>query len=284
MSDHFQGIRGFVEAITGRGAYDDAAYNASLNRLMRQRSAQTGLDRQLELLIRDKDINRNRGDADRLIEDDLVRANTLGGTGSDWLASERARGASTQSDAMAEGLAAVMGARESGDELPTDFVNALTGVSAGKLLTDKHVQVQDRSGADLELTQQQLLKAIAGTASEEALTRKRDRANLGGSSKFNLETPTKQQIDEMLRGPDIIEEHFFGADEAFEGPSILDEFTKFQVSRVGSDPRMADASYAIAKFLEFKQAGGTSVAGASQVPQSITEFVRDPSGRLVPSQ
>jgi hypothetical protein len=73
----FGGIRDFVAALTGGGQSQANSYDATTARLMRQRSSQAQLDRQLEQLVRDKDINRNRGELNTVIEDPLIRALTL---------------------------------------------------------------------------------------------------------------------------------------------------------------------------------------------------------------
>ncbi len=101
-----------------------------------------------------------------------------------------------------------------------------------------------------------------------------------------MENPSKEQYDllyEERRNEPGFFNNLLGTEPGTEEVFIFDEFERWRTERALAGEDVTDAGIAIQKFLAAKRAGAV-VAGASQVPQSITEFVRDPSGRLVPSQ
>ncbi len=300
---NFQGIEDFVAAITGGGG---AAQGQEFNRLVKQRSAQVSLDRKLEQLTRDKDINRNRGGLNDTIEDDLLRQLVLGGpgVGANFSAGQKGIKTGIESEALRGALDAILGAQAGGGELDTDFTNALTGVSSGKLLAPTNVQVQDQATSDISASDAvaalnqgkltDLLPAQVGAA--EALTRQRDasaaRSALpSNAGRLNLENLTQDQLG-LLGGQEIdipsefAIQRFFGAGET-KGRSedFFPEFMKFQAENAVLDPRFQDATFALNAFLEFKKGGGAVVAGASEAPSSptgpVAKFVRDANGNLV---
>ncbi len=300
---NFQGIEDFMEAITGGSG---VTRGDEFTRLIRQRSAQATLDRKLEQLTRDKDINANRGSESIGNLDPLLRSLVLGGpgVGTNFAAGQRGIKTGIESEALRGALEAILGAQASGGEIDTDFTNALTGVSSGKLLAPTNVQVQGQATSDISASDavaalnegrlETLLPAQVGAA--EALIRKRDASAArserpSNAGRLNLENLSQDQIG-LLGGQeiDIPSENplarFFGAFET-KGRSedFFPEFMKFQTENAILDPRFQDATFALTKFLEFKEGGGAVVAGASAAPASptgqVAKFVRDENGNLV---
>jgi len=305
MPSHFTEVEGFFNSITGGGnAFNDAAYNASLNRLIRQRSAQTTLDSKLEKLIRDKDINANRSDIRGLIDDDLLRATVLGGagTGANLAAGRRAEGTDIENDIMRQALAAVTGAEQGGQQVPADLLNALNAVR-GKLLGPQNVQVQPQATADLNFTNQQIDTSGALELSNAALEQKRIKETAAINPGPDLEALTTNQLDLLSVGPDTIPVDTtpgFFKRETIENLPLSDpraankfakmtederdalmqflgpEFAQWRVARLTTDPDMIDSSHAIGKYLEERVGGGlpaagrpAPVAGESAIPNPV---------------
>jgi hypothetical protein len=285
MAD-FRGIEDFVSAVTGGNRLgEDAVYNASLNRLVRQRSAQTSLDKQLELLAREKDINANRATAGGAIEDDLIRAITLGNLGSSFSGAQSGAQTGIENEALQAALDSVLGQQAAGAPQETDFVNALTGVRSGKLLGPTNVQVQNQATSDigasdaaaalntgkLEQLLPEQIKAV------QALTGARDasaaRSAIAPGSRLNLENPTVDQLG-LLGNQEIEIEsenpllRFIGEGKTTElTDDLLPEFMRFQSENAVLDPNYQDATFALDKFLQSKQTGAP-VAGASPAPNT----------------
>lgn len=285
MAD-FSGIEDFVGAVTGRGRLDDAAYNASLTRLTRQRAAQTSLDKQLELLAREKDINANRGAAGGLIPDDLLRSLTLGNLGSSFSGAQSGTQTGIENEALQAALDAVLGAQAGGTEQPTDFVNALTGVRAGKLLSPTNVQVQDQATSDIGASdalgalnrgkrtdllpvQVEAQQALTGARNASALRSERPSA----SGRLNLENPSIDLLGLLGNVETEVESEnpllrFLGEGKTTETTEdLLPAFLQFQSENALLDPNYQDASFAVNEFLKSRSANNAPVAGAGPGPE-----------------
>ncbi len=283
---NFQGIEDFVAAITGGGG---VTRGDEFSRLVRQRSAQVTLDRKLEQLTRDKDINVNRSNLSTGIDDELLKSLVLGGpgVGANFAAGQRGLKTGIESEALRGALDAILGAQAGGGELPTDLLNALTGVSSGKLLAPTNVQVQAQATSDLgvsdalgALNEGRLNDLLpAQVEATEALTGQRiasaeRSARPSNAGRLNLENLSADQIP-LLGGTeiDIPSEsaigRFFGRTTKGRSEDFFPEFMKFQAENAVLDPRFQDATFALTKFLEFKEGGsGAVVAGAGEAPAS----------------
>lgn len=298
---NFQGIEDFVAAITGGGG---VVPGQEFNRLVAQRSAQVSLDRKLEQLMREKDINVNRATAGANIEDELLRALVLGGPGlgANFSAGQRGLKTGIESEALRAALDAIMNQQRTGGEPQTDFINALTGVSAGKLSTPANVQVQSQATSDTNVSD--ALAALnegrletllpAQVAASKALTGQRNAAaersalpsNVG---RINLENPSKEQyellFEERKKEPGFFN-NLLGTKPGTEDVFIFDEFERWRTERALAGEDVTDAGIAIQKFLASKRAdSGAVVAGAGEAPASptgqVSNFVRDANGNLV---
>ena len=326
MAD-FRGIEDFVAAVTGGNRFEDAAYNASLTRLTRQRAAQTSLDKQLELLAREKDINANRGDVRNLMTgDDLARAIALSnsGTGANLSGFRSSEKTDLQTQTMQQALDAISGAEQSGNELPTDLINALTGVASGKLLGPTNVQVQPQATSDIRgseavaaLNEGKLNDLLpVQIEAEQALTDQRNRANIDGGGGLDFEELSSIGLENLILNPDTLPIKTgstsripFVGEDIIENLPLSDpraqkawaemnpddraallqrlapEFNRWRVAQSTTDPNMTDETYAIGKFLDFKLGQGAAVSGASRAPNPApVVFVRGPDGTLIPQQ
>jgi hypothetical protein len=300
MAD-FRGIEDFVSAVTGGNRFaEDAAYNASLNRLVRQRSAQTALDKQLELLAREKDINTNRAAAGPLIEDDLLRAVTLGNLGSSYSGAQSGAQTGIENQAKQAQLNAILGL-EPGAEIPADFLNALNTVT-GKLLGPTNVQVQPQATSDIrasealaalnERKRTDLLPVQVGA--QEALIGQREAAAArsarpSGSGRLNLENPTIDQLSLLGNQEFEVESEnpilrALGKGKTTETTEdLLPAFMQFQAENAILDPNFQDSTFALNEFLKSRAASNVPVAGAVPAPDAgvpgaaVAALMADPS-------
>jgi len=316
MAEQFQGFQSFVRALTGENQFlDRRADEASFSRLLRQRSAQTSLDRQLELLARDRDINLSRGDLRGSIDDDVIRALTLGGpgVGANFSAAQTGVGTGIKNTASQTALDAVLGAETAGADPRTDFINALIGVAGNRQTSPSGVLTREQATSDLRGSEavaalnegrlEDLLPTQVGAA--EALTNQRNRAGGGLDAGPDLEPLTSIQAESLILDPESIPITsgipFFKKTEnvPFDDPRAQEkfselspskqsallqflgpEFAQWRIANLPLDPTLADSDIAIGKFLEFKRSGSAApVAGAGPAP--VTQFIRDTSGNLV---
>lgn len=297
MTD-YSGIRDFAAAITGGGnTVGNAHYDAAMSRLIRQRASQTSLDKQLEQLAREKDVNRNRTELSTLIEDPLVRAVTLAGqgAGTNYAAAQRGTQTSIENDVLNAAVAAITGATESGGQLPVDLLNALTGVARGKLLAPTNVSVQEQADADIERTAAQtaldlirasdLIPAQADAATALAEQRRTPRAGSGSnSSPITLNRPSDDQMALLFEevAPARLEESIlpFGiGDKAIEAElkDLYPEFEAWRARAALSGRDVKDPGIAIQQFLSEREGGqpiqvsGESSPSAPVVPTVLTQ-------------
>jgi len=329
----FQGIEDFVGAVSGGGnGLEAAAYNASLDRLMRQRNQQALLDKRLEEATLAKSINTERATGLNAIPDPLMRGITGGnpGMGANYSAAQTGEGTRQQNEILQMALKALQGATEKGEKPPTDLLNALTAIQSGKIVGPGGVQVQEQAGAQIgklnaetnykNAQVSQVMPAQVGSynaTAEAARARTEQQAVTGENmeplnaleSNFLLQDPATLPVvtDTNWFSPNVTENlpmsdpraqaEWAGMGKDARQAMTEDlgpEFMQWRATRLTTDPKMIDSTYAVTKFLQEKAgpanasgipaAAAAPVAGQSATPASPTaplRYVVGPDGSLV---
>jgi hypothetical protein len=281
MSNQFAGAEQLMQAITGAPVIREGAYRRESARLMQERSRQAILDKRIEQALLAEDINANRADLRTEIDNPLVRALVLGGTGvgSNFKGAQQGVGVGQQNDARSIALDALKAGAEGGD-INQDLINAGVGIAANKPLSVTQTRVVDQAVGEIakdkateNLTGYKKAEIDAKVRAFDALvTQRQASANLsdrktgttGGKKNGRL---TDWRILQLFPMPET-------------GPNVAyQKFAEWNGQQKMIDPRYNDEEFAYSQYQRGVDAKSV-VAGAKKeaaVSSVFDAFANQPS-------
>lgn len=277
MATSTVGTADLVQALTGGGSVEDAAYAKMANRILEAQNKQAMLDKRVLDANLQRDIMRSRGNFERNSMDlpDMVRHAVMGDMADQLNYGQQSIGHG-QKNAGRQQIMDIAGKSEAP---PEDMINMIVSAIAGKMLSPGNVRVGEQAEADIGKTTAETgaANALAGQrTAAEAFNQARTTA-LGDPTTPKIENITGIQHGMLWKDPTEIPvttdnpgwftgetteylplsdpraaKQWAGMDEdeqsamaSYLGP----EFMQWRQANIGTRPELADASIAVGAFL-----------------------------------